>query len=147
MICNIWFRDQKLINCSTAKQKFIIWAFFWHFFSKCLSARLFSFCRNQEMAIIWVLVELDFETSNHCIAWKVFVFGLFLIRIFQLSKRYSVSLRIQSKCGKIQNRKTPNTDTFHAVLRFFLFHFIQANKSIRELLDVVYCDCDIRNYV
>ena len=24
---NIWFRDQKFINCSTAKQKFIIWAF------------------------------------------------------------------------------------------------------------------------
>ena len=31
---------------------------------------------------------------------KVFVFGVFLVRI-------------QSKCGKIQTRKTPNTDTFH----------------------------------
>ena len=29
---------------------------------------------------------------------------------------YSVSLRIQSKCGKIRTRITPNTDTFHAVL-------------------------------
>ena len=28
----------------------------------------------------------------------------------------SVSLGIQSKCGKIQTRKTPNTDSFHAVL-------------------------------
>ena len=28
---------------------------------------------------------------------------------------YSVSLRIHSACGKIQTRKTPNTDTFHAV--------------------------------
>ena len=28
---------------------------------------------------------------------------------------YGVSPRIQSKCGKIQTRKTPNTDTFHAV--------------------------------
>ena len=26
-----------------------------------------------------------------------------------------VSLRIQSECGKIRTRKTPNTDTFHAV--------------------------------
>ena len=26
-------------------------------------------------------------------------------------------LRIQSKCGKIRTRKTPNTDTFHAVSR------------------------------
>ena len=28
---------------------------------------------------------------------------------------YSVSLRIQSECGKIRTRKTSNTDTFHAV--------------------------------
>ena len=36
---------------------------------------------------------------------------------FGLNKgRYSVSLRIQSKCGKIRIRKTPNTDTFPAVI-------------------------------
>ena len=29
---------------------------------------------------------------------------------------YSVSLRIQFESGKVQTRKTPNTDTFHAVL-------------------------------
>ena len=29
--------------------------------------------------------------------------------------RYSVFLRIQSKCGKIMGRMTPNTDTFHKV--------------------------------
>ena len=28
---------------------------------------------------------------------------------------YFVSLRIQSKCGKIRARITPNTDTFYAV--------------------------------
>ena len=32
------------------------------------------------------------------------------------TERYSVSLRIQSECGKIRTRITPNTDTFHAVL-------------------------------
>ena len=31
------------------------------------------------------------------------------------TERYGVSLRIQSECGKIQTRITPNTDTFHAV--------------------------------
>ena len=31
------------------------------------------------------------------------------------TKRYSVSVRIQSECGKIQTRITPNTDTFCAV--------------------------------
>ena len=30
-------------------------------------------------------------------------------------ERYSVSLRIQSECGKIRTRITPNTDDFHAV--------------------------------
>ena len=31
------------------------------------------------------------------------------------TEKYGVSLRIQSECGKIRTRKTPNTDTFHAV--------------------------------
>ena len=31
------------------------------------------------------------------------------------TERYSLSLRIQSKCTKIRAKKTPNTDTFHAV--------------------------------
>ena len=31
------------------------------------------------------------------------------------TERYRVSLRIQSKCGKIRTRTTPNTDTFYAV--------------------------------
>ena len=31
------------------------------------------------------------------------------------TERYSVSLRIQSKCGKIWTKITPNTDTFHTV--------------------------------
>ena len=51
------------------------------------------------------------------IAWKVSLFGVFLVRIFlHLSWiwRESVSLRIQSEYGKIQTRKTSNTDTFQA---------------------------------
>ena len=32
--------------------------------------------------------------------------------------RYGVSLRIQSKCGKIRTRITPNTYTFYAVVLF-----------------------------
>ena len=52
--------------------------------------------------------------------WKVSVFGVFLVRIFQHLDwisvfRYSISLHIQSECGKIRTRKIPNTDTFHAV--------------------------------
>ena len=32
------------------------------------------------------------------------------------TEKYAVSLGIQSECQKIRTRKTPNTDTFHAVL-------------------------------
>ena len=32
------------------------------------------------------------------------------------TKRYRVSLRIKCECGKIRTRKTPNTNTFHAVI-------------------------------
>ena len=30
-------------------------------------------------------------------------------------ENYSVHLRIQCECGKMRNRKFPNTDTFYAV--------------------------------
>ena len=40
--------------------------------------------------------------------WSVFS------RIGLNTERYGVSFRIQSECGKIQTRITPNTDTFHA---------------------------------
>ena len=32
------------------------------------------------------------------------------------TERYGVSLRIQSECGKMRTRITPNTETFYAVL-------------------------------
>ena len=31
------------------------------------------------------------------------------------TERYEASLRIQSECGKMRKRTTPNTDTFYAV--------------------------------
>ena len=36
------------------------------------------------------------------------------------TERYSVSLHIQSECGKIRTRITPNTDTFYAVIALCL---------------------------
>ena len=36
------------------------------------------------------------------------------------TKRYRVSLRIQSECGKIRTRITPNTNTFQAVHTFIV---------------------------
>ena len=37
-------------------------------------------------------------------------------------KRYSVSLGIQSACGKMRTRVTPNMDTYYALLTCFLLH-------------------------
>ena len=41
------------------------------------------------------------------------------------TKRYFVSLCIQSECGKLRTRKSPNTDTFHTV------HIINIKGAIR----------------
>ena len=45
------------------------------------------------------------------------VFGVFLVRIFLHSdwiRRDTSYLRIQSECGKISTKETPNKNTFHA---------------------------------
>ena len=50
----------------------------------------------------WSLIDLVWSTT-----WKVPVFGVFLVRIFPHSdwiRRDTVSLRIQSDCGKIRTR-------------------------------------------
>ena len=39
------------------------------------------------------------------------------------TERYSVSLRIQSECGKIPTRITSNTGTFYAVISFSFYFF------------------------
>ena len=69
------------------------------------------------------------------LAWRVHCVKSVRIRSFSCqyfptfglnTRRYSVSLRIQSECGTIRTRKTPNTDTFHAVV---FFH----KKILKEL--------------
>ena len=48
--------------------------------------------------------------------FKVLLLKLFLQHVdFQLKDFKPLFLRIQSKCGKIRTRITPNTDTFYAV--------------------------------
>ena len=74
------------------------------------------------------LLVLDYHNLHHkrVTACKVSVFGVFLVRVFPHSDwmrrvslhtqcESSVSLHIQSEYGKIRTRKTPNTDTFHAL--------------------------------
>ena len=70
---------------------------------------------------------------NYCLFAHLKVFQTFVlhciksVRIWSFSgsyfpasgpntERYEVSLHIQSKCEKMRTRKTPNTDTFQAVI-------------------------------
>ena len=49
------------------------------------------------------------------------------------AERYGVSLRIQSECGKMLTRITPNTDTFYAVILFRFATLAQQNIVKRSL--------------
>ena len=58
-----------------------------------------------------ICISYKVRYDEHCM--KLSVSGVFLVRIF----------RIQSECGKIWIRKTPNTNTFYAV---------ESIKNIKE---------------
>ena len=71
-------------------------------------------------------------------AWKVSVFGVFLVRIFPHSDwiRRDVSLLIYFECRKIRTRKTPNADTFHAVDVIDHSHLEEFHEILREYTDI-----------
>ena len=80
---------------------------------------------------IWQIFYEFFIFCKPISAWKVSVFGVILVRIpaFPLNtERYSVFLHIQSKCTKIRNWKTSNTDTFHAVYTYKIYRYIDKEK-------------------
>ena len=52
---------------------------------------------------------------------------------------FSVSLRIQSECGKILTRKAPNTDSFHAVDSYCQSYF-QKNTLILYCYSTIHYD-------
>ena len=65
------------------------------------------------------------SVRNLCKSRKIHCVKRVLIRTFSSpyfpafglnTERYGLSLRIQSKCGKIPTKKTPNTVTFHEVI-------------------------------
>ena len=65
---------------------------------------------------------------NHCVkSIRIWNYSGPYFPLFGLNtERYGVSLHIQSECGKMRTRITPNTDAFHAViymLQFILYFF------------------------
>ena len=82
-------------------------------------------------------------------AWKMSVFGVFLVRIFPHSgwiRRFT-----QSECGKIRTRKTPNTDTFYAVFNSNPFHAKCLNfilpGNLRKPEMVILGDIERKNFI
>ena len=51
------------------------------------------------------------------------------------TERYRVSLRTMSKCRKVRTKKTPNTDTFHAVK-------LTRKLSSKAIQDIYERSCD-----
>ena len=76
----------------------------------------FSSCTkwaNKLKVCFYSYLSIHFPVTQLFItAWKVSVLGVFLIYILP---HLDWICHIQSECGKIQTRKTPSTDTFHAV--------------------------------
>ena len=63
------------------------------------------------IATILLIISL-----GQCESARIRSFSGPCLSAFELNtKRYTVSLRIQFDCRKIGTRKTPNTDTLHAV--------------------------------
>ena len=75
------------------------------------------------LQIIYALISmLIYTTFTHCVnSVRIRNYSGPHFPTFGLNtERYSESLSIQSKCGKMRNRIAPNTDTFYAVT-FTLF--------------------------
>ena len=72
----------------------------------------------------------NYCSKKICIEWRLFfcllrekylhseLFWSALSKFGLNTERYSVSRRIQYKCGKIRTRITPNMDTFYVVVSF-----------------------------
>ena len=82
------------------------------------------------------------KTSSHdCVkSVRIRSFCIPYFSAFRLNtERYGVSLRIQSKYGKMPIRKAPNTDTFHAVhgiwyvesARYYYYYKLNNLKNIQ----------------
>ena len=91
--------------------------------------------------------KINFKSLKKTTAWKVSAFRVFLVRIFSHSvwiRKDTVHLRIQSECGKIPTRKTPNMDTFHAVDLVELLshpgksHSQSRNKLIHFMHNIIF---------
>ena len=113
-------------------------------FSQKAPSQIFNWVLNMLLILIHefmvtLLISLLFATLPLRESVRSPIFSVLYFPAFGLNtERYSVYLRIQSECKKIKTRKTPNTDTFHAV-----FFIVPCYSWINKLFDQRYCNLKI----
>ena len=68
------------------------------------------------MSLIWTTLPLREKCPYLKLFWSL---------LSRIRTEYGVYLRIQCKCGNIRTKKTPNTNTFHAVYACWVFYFLR----------------------
>ena len=63
------------------------------------------------------MCQIEATFNYHCVK-RVRVRSFFWSVFFRIQTNYGDIQSIQSECGKIRTRKTPNKDTFHKVYTF-----------------------------
>ena len=89
-------------------------------------------CKINTIEVFWFLISITLVFSSLTIWYPTVVYNCHSVKSVRIwgysgphfpafglnTERYSVSLRVQSECGKIRTRITPNTDTFYIVSCF-----------------------------
>ena len=104
---------------------------------------------------IWNSTVMLYSNTDHCVKIvRVRSYSDPLFYAFGLNiERYYVSLRIQSECGKMRTRITPNTDPFYAVkvtslivilhfsflIGFFHYNFFRQGNKLHDTRNVFFC--------
>ena len=91
-----------------------------HFFLRSNFSQIIQSCMEKSFSkVFYQTLKLILLCAKINTTRKMSVFGVFSglnFPAFGMNKEiYKVNLRIQSECGKMHTRKTPNTDNFHAV--------------------------------
>ena len=75
------------------------------------------------------LIKIHCVKSDHIRSYSGQYFPAFGLN----TGRYSVSLRIQSECGRIRTNISPNTDTFHALIVVCLIlHLLKMTIKLQK---------------
>ena len=105
---------------------------FWRWISQKFSVQYFNRPAPGDYCCEYILYIIN-------TTWKVWVFGVLLVRIFSHSD-CSVSPRVHYECGKVWTRITPNTETFYSwnLYSFQVSFFEWLNKILHKWILIIF---------